>query len=75
MKKSLRWILKESWQRELRAAEEEEGKYGSFSTDYQFVEVPFITHTPQRSDWEGIDVNKKIYSFNFPSLQRVLSPL
>lgn len=47
MKKSLRWILKESWQRELRAAEEEEGKYGSFSTDYQFVEVPFVTHTTE----------------------------
>lgn len=41
MRNSLRWIFKESVQREFRAAETEEGKYGSFSTDYQFVEVPF----------------------------------
>lgn len=45
VRNSLRWILKESVERGFRAAETEEGKYGSFSTDYQFVEVPFVIHT------------------------------
>ncbi len=36
--------LKESLQKEFRAETEEE-KYGSLSTDYQFVEVPFVIQT------------------------------
>lgn len=62
MRNSLRWILKESVQREFRAAETEEGKYGSFSTDYQFVEVPFVIHTYHRYliGRISMQMNKKI---------------